>query len=51
MTTGYTEALPAVKLAGPKWSTEYRDDDADLELISSDGWHFKVHSYRLQTVS
>jgi hypothetical protein len=34
-----------------KWSSKYNEDDADVELISSDGWHFRVHSYRLQTFS
>lgn len=34
-----------------KWSSKYNDEDADVELVSSDGWHFKVHSYRLQTFS
>jgi hypothetical protein len=46
-----TDIEPVTKAAGTKWSTKYNDEDADLELISSDGWHFKVHSYRLQTVS
>lgn len=27
---------------------EYDSDDADIELISSDNYRFKVHSYRLQ---
>ena len=34
-----------------KWSTKYNDEDADVVLVSSDGWHFKVHSYQLQTIS
>jgi hypothetical protein len=27
---------------------EYDSDDADIDLISSDNYRFKVHSYRLQ---
>jgi len=48
--TSNTETGTAKK-TDVKWSTKYNDDDADVELVSSDGWHFKVHSYQLQTVS
>jgi len=30
---------------------EYDSDDADVMLISSDNYQFKVHSYRLQSAS
>jgi hypothetical protein len=45
-TTKISKTKPKIK-----WSSKYNEDDADIELISSDGWHFKVHSYRLQTFS
>jgi hypothetical protein len=35
----------------PKTCEDYDDDDADIELISSDNFRFKVHSYRLQSAS
>lgn len=34
-----------------KTSEAYDDEDADIELISSDNILFKVHSYRLQCAS
>jgi len=43
--------IDIVKKTEIKWSTKYNDEDADVELVSSDGWHFKVHSYRLQNIS
>jgi hypothetical protein len=35
----------------PKTCEDYDDDDADIELISSDNVRFKIHSYRLQSAS
>lgn len=35
----------------PKTCDAYDDEDADIELISSDNVLFKVHSYRLQCAS
>lgn len=34
-----------------KMHERYNADDADLELVSSDGTIFKVHSYQLQAAS
>jgi hypothetical protein len=46
-----TKTIDIAKTTESKWSSKYNDENADVELISSDGWHFKVHSYRLQFIS
>jgi hypothetical protein len=39
------------KKKAPSLSMKYNSDDADISLISSDNFLFKVHSYRLMAAS
>lgn len=46
-----TPAISTAKTKEPRQHPKYKDDDADITLISSDNVAFKVHSYRLQAAS
>ena len=51
MTINVNPTPKAAKKTKLKWCAKYQDEEADVELIASDGWHFKVHSYRLRLQS
>jgi len=51
MTVNVNPTPKAAKKTKLKWCAKYQDEEADVELIASDGWHFKVHSYRLRLQS
>jgi len=46
-----SDSTTATEVDLPKICEEYDSDDADVVLISSDNYRFKVHSYRLQCFS
>jgi len=46
-----SDSTTAPEVNPPKICKEYDSDDADVVLISSDNYRFKVHSYRLQCFS